>query len=122
MKALSIKQPYAELILQGKKTIELRKWNTSFRGEFLVHASKTPDQEAMKKFNFSDLPLGFIIGKVNLADVKKYKNKIECLKDKDKHLAEYKWGNYGFILTTPIKLKPISCKGNLGFWDYNFPN
>ena len=46
MKALSIKQPYAELILQGKKKIELRKWNTNFRGEFLIHASKIPDLEA----------------------------------------------------------------------------
>ena len=40
MKCLSICQPFAELIVQGKKTIELRKWNTKFRGEFLVHAAK----------------------------------------------------------------------------------
>jgi hypothetical protein len=39
MKCLSLKQPYAELLISGKKTIELRKWNTSFRGKFLVHAS-----------------------------------------------------------------------------------
>lgn len=39
MKTLSLKQPFAELILSGKKKIELRKWNTSFRGEFLIHAS-----------------------------------------------------------------------------------
>ena len=40
MKCLSVCQPFAELIVQGKKTIELRKWNTKFRGEFLVHAAK----------------------------------------------------------------------------------
>jgi len=39
MKALSMKQPVPELILQKKKTIELRKWNTKFRGKFLLHAS-----------------------------------------------------------------------------------
>ena len=38
MKCLSICQPFAELIIQNKKTVELRKWNTNFRGEFLVHA------------------------------------------------------------------------------------
>ena len=38
MKCLSVCKPFAELIVQGKKTIELRKWNTKFRGEFLVHA------------------------------------------------------------------------------------
>ena len=38
MKCLSLKQPYAELLVSGKKTIELRIWNTKFRGEFLMHA------------------------------------------------------------------------------------
>ncbi len=33
-KCLSLKQPYAELTVSGKKTIELRTWNTKFRGEF----------------------------------------------------------------------------------------
>ena len=49
MKALSLKQPWVELVIQGKKTIELRKWNTSFRGEFYVHASKNPDEKAMQQ-------------------------------------------------------------------------
>ena len=52
MKALSLKQPFAELIVSGKKTIELRNWNTKFRGKFLIHASKIPDSEAMKRFGF----------------------------------------------------------------------
>ena len=54
MKALSLKQPFAELIVSGKKNIELRKWNTKFRGEFLIHASKIPDKEFMKKFGFDN--------------------------------------------------------------------
>jgi len=41
----SLKQPYAELLVSRKKTIELRNWNTSFRGKFLVHASKNVDKE-----------------------------------------------------------------------------
>ena len=52
MKVLSLKQPFAELILQNKKKIELRKWNTKFRGAFLIHASKIPDKKAMDKFGF----------------------------------------------------------------------
>jgi len=58
MKALSLKQPFAELIVSGKKTIELRNWNTKFRGKFLVHASKVPDKKAMRDFGFNELPLG----------------------------------------------------------------
>ena len=48
MKCLSICQPFAELIVQGKKTIELRKWNTKFRGEFLVHAAKNIQDKGEK--------------------------------------------------------------------------
>ena len=31
-----------------KKTIELRKWNTNFRGKFLIHASKNVNKEKCK--------------------------------------------------------------------------
>ena len=72
MKTLSLKQPYAELILQGKKKIELRTWNTKFRGEFYIHSSLTPDKKAMERFSFKELPLGYILGKATLVDVKKY--------------------------------------------------
>ncbi|PIN89839.1 hypothetical protein COU57_05230 [Candidatus Pacearchaeota archaeon CG10_big_fil_rev_8_21_14_0_10_32_14] len=73
MKALSLKQPYAELIICGKKKIELRKWNTNYRGEFYIHASKIPDIKALRKFGYKkeDLPLGCIVGKAEITSVKK---------------------------------------------------
>ena len=118
MKALSIKQPYAELILQGKKKIELRKWNTHFRGTFLIHVPKVSDEDAMKKFKFEGLPNGCIVGKVDLVDVKHYKSESEHKKDKSLHLASSKWGNYGFVLKDSRRMKPIPCKGALGFWNF----
>jgi hypothetical protein len=119
MKALSLKQPYAELVVSGKKTIELRKWNTNFRGEFLIHASKIPDNEAMKKFGFANLPFGFIVGKAELIDVKHYANESELMKDSDKHLAGLGWGDFGFILNNAERIEPISAKGKLNFWDFD---
>ncbi len=120
MKALSLKQPWAELVVSGKKTIELRKWKTNFRGEFLIHASRVPDSNAMKRFGFENLPLGMIVGKAELVDVKDYKIlKEEFEKDKDKHLATSDWGEYGFILKNPRRLeKPIQAKGSLNFWEF----
>ena len=96
MKTLSLKQPWAELILQGKKKIELRKWNTNLRGEFLIHASKILDDKAMIKFGFKDLPLGCITGKATLVDVKKYNNEVEHQKDKDLYLTSSFWGGLWF--------------------------
>ena len=51
MKCLSLKQPFADLLALGEKTIELRKWNTKLRGEFLVPASKNIDIEACKRLD-----------------------------------------------------------------------
>jgi len=118
MKVLSLKQPFAELIISGKKTIELRKWNTKLRGKFFIHASKIPDHKAMKKFGFTNLPSGAIVGKAELIDVKKYHDKLEHEKDKNKHLADTSWGNYGFILKNAKRFhKPKPAKGMLGFWN-----
>lgn len=43
MKALSIKQPWANMIAAGEKTIETRTWSTDYRGEILIVSSKNPD-------------------------------------------------------------------------------
>lgn len=89
MKCLSVKQPFAEFIVSGKKTIELRSWNTAFRGVFLVHAGARPDYEACESLTIvpDSLPRGAIVGKATLYDVKKYESREELLRDKDKHLA-----------------------------------
>jgi len=117
MKALSFKQPFAELILEGKKKIDLRKWNTKFRGKFLIHTSRIPDKKGMKKFGFDKLPCGFIVGKANLIKVKKYKNSKEHRKDKKLHLASEDWGKYGFVLEKVERIKPAPYKGQLNFFE-----
>ena len=120
MKALSLKQPWAELILQGKKTIETRIWNTNFRGEFLIHASGNLDEEAMKAYSFKELPRRAIIGKATLTEVKEYPTKEEWLADNDKHLAGDLWDGrkrYGFILINVQRLIPKQMPGKLGFFE-----
>ena len=41
--ALSLKQPWAALVVHGRKTIEIRRWSTRRRGRILIHASQTTD-------------------------------------------------------------------------------
>ena len=38
MKVLTIKQPWATLIMQGNKRFEFRSWQTKYRGDLLIHA------------------------------------------------------------------------------------
>ena len=101
-KCLSLKQPYAELLVSGKKTIEVRKWNTKFRGQFLVHASKNIDEEACKRLKIDQARLvaGAIVGEANLYNVISYETKNSFLKDKNKHFASSNYENpkYGFLV------------------------
>lgn len=43
-KAISIRQPWAWLIVNGFKDIENRNWYTQFRGEVFIHAGKSIDR------------------------------------------------------------------------------
>ena len=43
MRALSVRQPWAQAILDGIKRVENRTWKTSYRGQLVIHASKTVD-------------------------------------------------------------------------------
>ncbi len=125
MKCLSICQPFAELIIQNKKTVELRTWNTKIRGEFLVHAPIKIRKEVYEKLKIKKkLTTGAIIGKVELLDVKKYESLKEIEIDKKKHYSSTASHEkiFGFILKNakPFRI-PIPWKGQLGFFDVNFP-
>ena len=71
MKAITIKQPWATLIMSGVKRFEFRSWKTNFRGDVLIHAGKGIDKEAVErlaKYLPEELPMGKILGKVTITD------------------------------------------------------
>jgi ASCH domain len=122
MKCLSLKQPYAELLVSGKKTIEVRKWNTKFRGQFLVHASKNINEDACKRLKIDQAKLvtGAIVGEANLYNVISYWTKNSFLKDKNKHFASsnYDKPKYGFLVNQAKRFDiPIPIRGKLGFFN-----
>lgn len=45
MKAITIWQPYATLIMLGLKRYETRHWSTSYRGPLIIHAAKRWDDD-----------------------------------------------------------------------------
>ena len=119
--ALSIRQPWAEIILQGKKSIETRKWDTKFRGTFYIHAPKSIDDYACKVFNIDkySLVIGAIVGKAELVSTKEYLTTYEFLDDEEKHKSKF-YGfdspTYGFVLENVERVGPIPTKGKLGFF------
>lgn len=127
MRALSLTQPWAWLVVHGGKTIENRVWNTKFRGGFLVHAAKRMHMldDYAAAVDFADgvhpgLPIpepdqlerGGIIGAANLYTVIHPLRPFEMPGRLPWHMPE----QYGFVLGDMRPLPFLPCKGALGFW------
>lgn len=121
MKILTVKQPWASLIIHGGKDIENRQWWTGVRGRIGIHSSakletaECEDAIALLRAihgKDAELPLvgrecGCIIGTIEIVD---------CVRQSD---SPWFMGEYGFVLRNPIALpEPIKVRGQLGWWDY----
>ncbi|MCK5606447.1 ASCH domain-containing protein [Candidatus Pacearchaeota archaeon] len=115
MKVLSIKQPWAALIVHGIKDIENRTWRTNHRGITLIHASKKFNQIIVDKYvqKYPEIAetvkiTGAIIGAVDI---------IAC-----RNISRSEWftGPYGFVLHQPILFyNTVEVKGKLKFWEFD---
>ncbi len=124
MKCLTLKQPLADLVVDGKKTVELRKWNTTFRGEFLVHASKEIDLDVCRRLDIdpASLVTGAVVGSATVVGVKVYGSGREVDADAKLHMVagcrQYSDARFGFILGSPRKFaRPVPMDGWLRFFD-----
>ena len=119
MKALSIRQPWAHLILHGGKDIENRDWRTSVRGRVLVHASKGMTRDEYEDAydtamvcnpsilfpTFEALQRGGIMGSIEIVD---------CVNQSE---SPWFFGDWGFVLREPKILPFTPWRGQLGFFD-----
>lgn len=137
MKALSLLQPWATLVVTGAKKVETRARSTAYRGALLIHASKGKageifaDEPAFKKYipQFNRLPFGFIIGKVILTDVIRIgtghlqyatSDIMNTLTMEEKAFGDYTPGRFAWILENPVEFKtPLGARGTLTLWEYN---
>ncbi len=122
MKALSIRQPWAWLIIHGGKDIENRTWHTKHRGRFLVHAAQGMTRAEYAKAHafaldrgllstpfelpsYEELQRGGIIGSVVLAD------------SRDTSQSPWYMGEKAFLLVDPKPLPFAPLKGRLNFFE-----
>jgi len=121
MKVITIKEPWASLIINGYKEYEFRSWKTNYRGEILIHTSQQVDKEALKKFE--DLNLNYqtskIIGKVTISDCKLIDKEFDKELSKNKvYSLSSKIGKYAWVLKDPQPLiNNKEVKGRLGIWN-----
>ena len=106
LKAISIRQLWAWLIVNGYKDIENRTWATNYRGAILIHAGLTkPDKERLADFEDAfdspTLSYGGIIGVVDIVD---------CVQE---HRSKWFHGPFGWVLANPRPLPFRPCPGRL---------
>jgi hypothetical protein len=124
--ALSIKQPWASLVLRGLKTIEIRKWNTPRRGRIYIHTGQIADDReegwdcVPRKVDSLVKKRGGLIGSVELVDVIRYTTVEDFRADAALHCNGADWFVppvlYGFRLCEP-RIEPFrSIPGNVRFF------
>jgi ASCH domain len=102
LKALSVKQPWANLIVNGSKTIETRKWYTPYRGDLLIVTSKNPPIH----------PAGCAVAIVRLVDCRPMAQQDERFALCDLYVGAYSW-----LLTDVRPIDPVPVTGALGLFD-----
>ena len=122
MKALTIKEPWATLIIDGYKKYEFRSWKTNYRGKILIHAGLSSDDDTMfSEYNLEYIK-GAIIGEADLVDcILVTKSFDDELKNSNTIVYSHEHvGLYAWKLENIKKYdKPIYVKGKLGLWNYN---
>lgn len=136
MKALSVKQPWASLIAEGIKSIEVRSWTTDHRGPLLICVSKNIETDLKKyyeddKYSYALLDrvnssgYGKALGKaicivqlVNVVPLTDKCNKRACLQKKALDKLQPGKKQYAWILdNVQILTEPFDVKGQLGLFD-----
>lgn len=115
MKGLSVRQPWALLLVQGVKDVENRSWGTEYRGPLLIHAPKAIEVIAYSYLlgrgielpPFGDLKSGVILGSVDLVDCTQ--------RQSSKWHEDRQWGWY---VQTPVEFEQaIPWRGHLGLFE-----
>lgn len=110
MRVLTIRQPWAWLIISGHKTIENRTWQTDYRGPLYIHAGKRPDDMARESV-VNGVPIdpellkyGVVIGRVELVDIVR------------RSTSPWFQGPFGWVLSKPRSTKPFPLRGQQGLF------
>lgn len=121
VKALSFRQPWAALVLDGRKTLDLRTWSTYYRGTLAIYASLEVEKEACQAHGLDPqtLSTGVVIGIVDLVDIIPLDEATYALRQAE-HLAgrPFRPGLFGWVFKNPRPVEPpVVVKGRLNLFD-----
>ena len=124
--ALSLKQPWAALVVAGLKSIEVRSWPTPRRGQILIHAARIPDPRPESwawvppELLAATKSVGGIIGTAEITGCLAYRDPATFVADRLLHLNEAAWFRppllFGFLLCKTGPLPFRRFPGNVKFF------
>lgn len=136
MKALTLWQPWASLVIGGFKSLETRVWSTKYRGTLAIHAAQRipfkelgasrfqvefhKELEKCLTCDIASLPVGVVLGTATLCDVvaitKEFRSE---LSHREMTFGNYDTGRYAWHLdeVNPFRT-PIPAKGNRMLWNW----
>jgi|SRR5579875_1089105 len=109
-RVLTVRQPWAGLLVAGVKDVENRVWKTAYRGLLLIHAAQRIDREDLERYRnlLDEVPTSAVIGAVQLVDCKW-----------EGMLGVSPWAepqNFHWIVQTVGRCRPVPASGRLGLW------
>lgn len=120
MRALSLWQPWASLIYDGRKKIETRHWEMLYRGPLAIHAAMRVEKEACREFGYdpATIPRGAVMCIVNVDNFLRFPHPLAPPDD----YGDFYEGRFGILMTLLEKFDPpISAKGHQGIWNWERP-
>ena len=128
MRALTLTQPWATLVVGGLKYVETRSWATSYRGPLAIHAARGFPREARE---FAGelwlrgllpepraLPTGAIVAVVRLVDIQRTERVREYLAARELEFGDYSPNRFAWLFEFERVIDPpVACNGSLGIWE-----
>jgi hypothetical protein len=132
VKALSLWQPWASLMADGRKKIETRHWPPPgwlLGQEFAIHATMRVERDACEDFGYDPLtiPRGCVVAIVRLVDYRKFSAETYDIMlqkqldtgDREVDFGDYEMGRFGWECELVEKLNPpLAAKGLQGIWNW----
>jgi activating signal cointegrator 1 len=132
MRAVSVMQPWATLIVHGCKRLETRPWATGHRGPVAIHASKSfpaaaralcriePFRTLLANVGYPDwrdLPAGKVLGVAEVVGCTRVEE-LAAVTELERLLGDFGPGRWAWALTAASPLPtPVPFRGQLGFYD-----
>lgn len=124
--ALSVRQPWATLIVFGIKTIEIRSWSSKRVGPIYIHAGQSADRRdegwkfVPKHLQEFTEQRGGLVGQAHLVECVRYDTPDQFARDVRKHFNNPNWfappRMFGLVLKDPKPCPFLPCRGDLYFF------